>query len=442
MSAMAPERGTTVRESSPPEPAVDLEARLVVDTSEARPTYLLTGRDGGYVRLSPDAYRLLRLRADGVGYDEIAAALERSGQGSISAETVEAKYRGLLERIEESETKAARDPFGFWVRLPLVPARVVRRVTPYLHRVFAPRVALVALGLVVLALVAFFRHETTLRFAEESFWAGYLLLLGSMLIHELGHATACSYFGAAPSNIGATVYFIYPSFYSEVTAAWRLPRRERVVVDLGGLYFQLLVGALYIALYLASDWEPLKVAVLFILGVGLFSLNPILKFDGYWVIADALGVRNLGRQPLRIIRYLADRLRGRPAEPLPYSGKMTAVLAVYSVLAIAFWTYFILRIGPMTGRRLGGLPRDWQAYQEGTLEGGIPSLLLSALIAALALMIAWRLFGRLLLGLLERLAGKLRKRLGEASAASCPEGTGDAAPRGGAEATEAEEPAR
>ncbi len=104
---------------------------------------------------------------------------------------------------------------------------------------------------------------------------------------------------------------IYPAFYSDVTDAWRLRRWQRVIVDLSGMYFQLVIGAAYAIAWQCSGWRPFRMAIYGILASGLINLNPILRFDGYWVLCDLLGVTNLGRQPVRLARNLFLRLRGQ-----------------------------------------------------------------------------------------------------------------------------------
>ena len=67
-----------------------------------------------------------------------------------------------------------------------------------------------------------------------------------------------------------------------------------MVVDLGGVYFQLLMGTLYAVALAATGWAPLRTALVLVAGSCLFSLNPILKQDGYWIVADSLvGLRTM-----------------------------------------------------------------------------------------------------------------------------------------------------
>ena len=75
-------------------------------------------------------------------------------------------------------------------------------------------------------------------FLERGYLLAFLgLLFASMLFHELGHAAACRYGGGRPGAIGAGLYLMLPAFYTNVTDAYRLPRRRPGRTDLGGIYF-------------------------------------------------------------------------------------------------------------------------------------------------------------------------------------------------------------
>jgi putative peptide zinc metalloprotease protein len=173
------------------------------------------------------------------------------------------------------------------------------------------------------------------------FWAGYLLFLGSLLAHEVGHASACARYRARPSEIGLLLYLVYPAFYSNVSAAWALRRWQRIIVDLGGVYFELAFGAVCAFTYVIGHWEPLRVTLALIAASCLLSLNPVLKFDGYWVVTDALGVTNLSRQPVLLVRRLVRRLLGRTVEPLPWPSPVVWTLAAYTAVSFAFLMWFM-----------------------------------------------------------------------------------------------------
>jgi putative peptide zinc metalloprotease protein len=327
-----------------------IEDNLVVDTSEREPVYLLLGRNGAHIRLSASAVQLLRQVGHGASFERLADALSQRDGKRIAPADVEASYRKVMAQIAKIEAQGDRLHGAFWFRRGILPGRFVARVAGACAAAFHP----VSLVVLVAAAVAFAATTDVsvlvqrwgLTVETAAFWPAFGLFLGSLVAHEIGHASACARYGAKPSEIGLALYFIYPVFYSNVTAAWTLKRWQRVVVDVGGVYFQLVVGAVYAAAYVQWGWEPLRVAVLFILGSCVFSLNPILKFDGYWVIADALGVTNLQRQPARILRHAWARLRGRPTQPLPWRPFATVMLAGYSALTIGFWVWFLCKVAP------------------------------------------------------------------------------------------------
>ncbi|HEU4325832.1 MAG TPA: hypothetical protein VFS21_22020 [Roseiflexaceae bacterium] len=318
-----------------------LQERLVVDTSESQPSYLLIGSHGTYIKLSPPAYHLLRNVGAGVSFEALAERMSQQQGRNVYPSEVETAFQHVMSHIEAIERKQKQNPTGFWFRIGLMPAALVAWITRLFALAYHPVVAgLLLAGMIASILLWHGDIVAPIFFAEAGLISVSVLFLVSMIFHELGHASACARFGLRPSEIGFALYWIYPVFYSNVNAVWRLPRWKRVIVDLGGVYFQFVVGAAYLALYQLTGWEPLKISIGVILYSCLFTLNPILKFDGYWVIADALGVVNLWRQPGRVFRHLLDRWRGRPTQPLPWSPWISAVMLVYTVASVTFWVYF------------------------------------------------------------------------------------------------------
>jgi putative peptide zinc metalloprotease protein len=323
-----------------------------LDTSERTASYLLQGRNQIRMRLAPAAMFLLEAGRRGRPPAALAAGLsELTGRPVTAAEAQEA-YRLVDERVRQIEAKPPRTPAGFWFRAPLIPGGIVLRIAHPLSALFAPTVAvpLVALGL--LAVLLALRAGRSLQPGAD-YLIAYCLFLLSLLAHEFGHAAACARYRGRPSAIGLALYVVYPVLYSDVSDAWSLRRWQRVVVDLGGIYFQSLVGAVFLAAYALSGWRPLTLAALLVAISCLFSLNPFFKFDGYWVLGDALGVVSLGRQRARLLAHARRRLGGKPADPLPWPAPVTAFVVAYSVAATAVWVVFLVLVVPfLVGRAL------------------------------------------------------------------------------------------
>ncbi len=326
-----------------------------LDTSEREPAYLLECDDGATVRLSETAKLVLEMSWAGHDCEEIAAELDRRRLRPAGAAQVE-RYRTELTRkldhIEETQGGPTDPGFGF--TKTIFSAETAMRIASRLTWMYSPFVAAVALGWIVAAWGAWWLSADTLRkphLEPVNLALGYVLYFGTLFVHEFGHSAACMRYGKRAGRIGLTVYIVLPALFSDVGVAWKLKRWQRVVIDAGGSYFHALAGALFITLGFTTGWAPFFLATLLIGLTLIFNLNPIFKFDGYWLVADALGVTNLSQQPAKLFGYAADRLRGRPAHPLPWSAATVGLLAVYSGAAIVVWAWFLSRLTLSLGRQ-------------------------------------------------------------------------------------------
>lgn len=366
---------------------------IAADTGDSAPSYLLLGKHGSQVRVSASAHQLLSLAAELPSAECIAVELSARAARAITADEVERKLDDLFQALGDAEARAARGqlPRGFWLRLRLIPAAAVGRLCRGLTWAFRPGAAALLLAAIAAAAAFLLHRDGSLTNYGASFWPAYALFFASLLVHELGHAAACLRYGARPSEIGFTVYLIFPALYSDVSTAWRLRRWQRAVVDLAGAYFQLAVGACYILAFLGGAGEAFRTAFLMILYTNLFSLNPVFKFDGYWLVADALGVVNLSRQPARLVRRLTDLLRRCSGRPLPWPGWIVAVLCLYSGVSFGVWTFFLWRLLPWLAAQIASLPAELSslvyAAARGDTAGALGSaqaFLTSAAMAGLA----------------------------------------------------------
>lgn len=127
-----------------------------------------------------------------------------------------------------------------------------------------------------------------------------LAVLG-IVLHEFGHAAALRAMGGRPGEIGFGLYYGFlPMLYSDLSQAWRLSRRRRVLVNLGGIYLQIVyAGALLLAArafpQTAAASIALHLAATASVMMALLQLLPLSGTDGYWVLADCLDEPALAR---------------------------------------------------------------------------------------------------------------------------------------------------
>lgn len=177
-----------------------------------------------------------------------------------------------------------------------------------------------------------------------------LFMLGSSFFHELGHASACKYFGVRHGGVGFGLYLNFPVLYTDVTEVWKLDRIQRCVVNIAGVYFQSYWLIILLIMFLLTNNDILRYLIL-IMNLGfLMTLNPFFKFDGYWIASDLLGVPNLRVRSLELVGYGYRRMRKLPVKKKPYLMQIRKWekygLLVYSLVVNLFMGFYFFYILP------------------------------------------------------------------------------------------------
>jgi len=133
---------------------------------------------------------------------------------------------------------------------------------------------------------------------------GLALTLIGMLVHELGHIAACESFGVRHDGIGVGIYWLWPTLYADVRDAWNLPPQQRLLVSAGGLYFQSGFFVLMVVVWALTHNGVALACLQATLLLMLATLNPIFKFDGYWILSDLIVTTNLHERFRRHLRLM------------------------------------------------------------------------------------------------------------------------------------------
>jgi putative peptide zinc metalloprotease protein len=159
------------------------------------------------------------------------------------------------------------------------------------------------------------------------------------------------------------LYLVFPVFYANVSPAWRLERKARVVVDLAGMYFQLLMTIPVSLLFLLTGEQLWLLLFVQLDAMILFSLNPFLRFDGYWLCSDFLGVPNLRSRSQLLAKTLCNRLIGKPSAqetPLLRIRPMARLgLACYALGTYLFGGVVIVFLCRVLPSRIQALPSEF-----------------------------------------------------------------------------------
>lgn len=227
----------------------------------------------------------------------------------------------------------------FTLSVTLLPTWLAGHIATRLAGLFAPRLAgllLVLFAFLHMMVLPAAMHGAHLAWSRMETIELISLLLLSGLIHELGHTAACRYFQCPHGAIGFGLYFIFPAWYADVSKAWRLSRKQRAVVDLGGVYFQAIL-LIAIDAYALVNGSPFALKLVWLITFTmLFTLNPVFKFDGYWLLSDLSGLHNLHQQVRQSGADLLARLLGRRTLAKPHN----LVLYAYGLLSSGYFLYF------------------------------------------------------------------------------------------------------
>jgi len=432
----AAEQEPAVHESfriPPPRTTTGLE--IVSFSSSSRlETYLACLPSGRVLEISGLLRDMLLLMDGSRSSEEIAARLSASGARRIPASQVNQTLEKVLcpnGLVAEAEGEGnppqkTRTPGAKTQGIELCPARLLIPYTRRLGILFHRPVFLVSLTLITLCMVVLFhpvllsgRGTWPARLCPEESGILYLLILLSVLFHELGHLSACTFHGCRHGELRFGLYLIFPVFYSNVTRAWSLPRRARIAVDLGGIYFQMLLAIPALAAYWITSRPVWIYFCLALVSMAAFALNPFLRFDGYWLCSDLLGVPNLrARSRLYLQQILLRALGGKvpPSTKIELRRLEQIGLLLYGILSHLFFLLGFAWLMYFLAGRIGGLSASLGSAQRGIVQalrqGDVRSLvaiLLQVLFSWVFIVAACRALGQGLVGIVRILLRGVRK---------------------------------
>ena len=280
---------------------------------------------------------------------EILCQLSDSGllQCEITPDVAEL-FRRSLERGRKKRMSML-NPLSF--KVPLFdPEALLDRLAPLARLLFRPTTAVIWAVVVLAGLLAALSNWDGIHSfaAVHMLTPRYLLLLWLCYpiikaLHELGHALAVKAWGGEVREVGVSLLLLVPVPFVDASAASAFPEKHRrVVVGAAGIMVELFLAALGAFVWLhVEDGTVRDIAFVTMLIGGmstiLFNGNPLLRFDGYYVLSDLLDVPNLGPRANSYVSYLAQRLLGIKSVASPISGPgEEPVLFGYAVLSFAY----------------------------------------------------------------------------------------------------------
>ncbi len=321
-----------------------------------------------FYRLRPAAYAFVARLSPDRSVEEVwnecleQMPEEAPGQGEVIQLLAQLYLSNLLQldlppdarqfferyRKRKQRERASYLSYIMFARFPLFdPDDLLNRLKPYVRMVFSwPMFALWLLvvggGLkVAIDNAGALLDQSQGVLAPGNLFLLYIALIFIKVLHEFGHAFACKRFGGEVHVMGVMLMIFTPIPYVDATASWAFrPRRQRILVACGGMIFELFVAALAAFLWANTGPGALNAVcynLMFIASVStlLFNANPLLRYDGYYILSDLLDIPNLSQRATRQLRYWGERLvlGRRNARSEARSRGEAVILGSYGVLS-------------------------------------------------------------------------------------------------------------
>jgi putative peptide zinc metalloprotease protein len=160
--------------------------------------------------------------------------------------------------------------------------------------------------------------------------------------HELGHGIMCKRFGGSVPETGIMFLVFFPAPYVDATSSWNFPSKwQRILVASAGMMFEFILAAIATFVWVHSEEHTmarqLAFNTIFLCSVTtfFFNANPLLRFDGYYILADLIEVPNLYQRSTRYICYLFQRYAFgmKSVQPVTTLANEKFILFVYGILS-------------------------------------------------------------------------------------------------------------
>jgi putative peptide zinc metalloprotease protein len=321
-----------------------------------------------YFRLSPVGYEfvglldgqrsvedvwqlgLTRHGDDALTQNEVIQLLSQLYNGNLLSGDTPPETEQLLGRGRDRvQKKAAQQAIGlmyFKVKL-FNPDHILNWVEPIMRPVLN-RIGFVVWAIwVIAAFIAIAPHMEQLASGFESAIApsnwGWMIVTFILLKlwHELGHGVICKRFGGQVPEFGAMMLVLVPAPFVDASSAWTFPSKwQRMAVGAGGMIFELALAALAAFIWLNTKGQSTLVHQLAYnamlsasVSTVLFNANPLMRFDGYYILSDYLEIPNLQQRSFNMLKFLFQKHVYRMRDPVPptSSASEALLLLIYSI---------------------------------------------------------------------------------------------------------------
>jgi len=280
---------------------------------------------------------------------------------AIESGLVESEKSRNVSRKEHAEDMAMRQSASLLnpitLKMPLFnPDSLIETMTRYLGWLVSSGGAMLWIIVMVAGFFQLMKHWDNFVLnrinsfsSDDLLWFGVTWLVLKVL-HETAHGVACKKFGGQVHSCGMLLLLLIPLPYVDVTSSWRFINKwQRILVAAAGMLVEVFIAAIACMVWAAAEPGPLKyhagnVIITATLHTLIFNANPLMKFDGYYMLSDFLEIPNLatrGRAYLKsVFKWLYFGTKPKPVSDVGIRG---VIVKAYGFLAMAW--FFSISLG-------------------------------------------------------------------------------------------------
>jgi len=332
-----------------------------------------------YYRFNQQEYFVFQRLTGGNTLEEIRKEFEkRFAPDRLTLEDLEGFARQLVTAglVQHESPNAARELFEkrrkqrrtkrlatitniLYIKLPVFdPDRLLSWMIQYTRWIFTHTFLWLSVGLMVSAALFVAFHYSTFYAklpAYQEFFAFRTLLymwlaLGVVkVIHEFGHGLSCKAFGGESHEMGFLFMCFSPALYCNVTDSWTVADKwKRIIISFAGIWVELIIASIAtFAWWYSPAWPfvnnvAMCLMVLCSVSTFVFNANPLMRFDGYYILADWLEVPNLRERSNRFLSNLIqEKCLGIEVQPEAYMAPNRKILFVVYAIGSFLYRWFV-----------------------------------------------------------------------------------------------------
>lgn len=307
-----------------------------------------------YYKINKQTYNLLLLIDGKRTINEVCEVYNKEFDSDVKVETLISLFKENISQYGtfigyDDVIKPYQKPTYLKLSFIIINKKVLSKIVKWFYPLFKKQVAWFVVSITFLIVFSLLLTNIDLYKSfdlQQSILFFFIIMATSVTFHEIGHATSASYFGAKHGGIGGGFYLFTPVYFADVTDIWRLSKKQRIIVNLAGMYFELIFCSIVALIGFFFENYTLLVISLFVCLHTLFNLNPFVRSDGYWILSDLADKPNLLQHSIKKVNELFKAIYGRSLISWRLSDYLLLIYGLCSFIFIGFFLYYVLLKNP------------------------------------------------------------------------------------------------